>query len=190
MDDALNLKDCIDDILSENTGTPRIKQVYIALIKHALIKYEGNRTKTAEYTGISTKTLRGHISTSKELRDLVDKYDKEKEILKEEKKEKETLIEETRTASKGLIRKIIKDIYKATYVYHLRGMFNLQRHLFIYPKVQNATFRKLNKFDREHCTLTRESAEDLREDIEIFIENGCVLEKSVKYDSHGNYILH
>lgn len=188
MDDTLN----IENILSEDSGTPRVKQLYIALIKHSIIRSQGNRTKAAEYVGISIRTLRNQISANEELRELVERIDDEKahrRVYVDESDEEIFLdIEKFREVSENLVKKTIKNIYKAVYVYHIRGMFNCQRILFSNERVQKATFNKLAKFDREICSLTRSSSEDLREDIEIFIENGCPIENNFsKYDSQGNY---
>ena len=187
MDDTLNLKDCIGDVLSEDTDKPRIKQLYTALIKHAIIISDGNRTRAAEYAGISIRTLRNHVRANPELRELLNKYDNKQVIFDGEEKIKVDLEPEIREASKGLIRRAIKRIYKATQVYHIREIFNNQRPLFVNERVQRAAFKNLEKFDKEICSLMRFSAAELREDIEIFIETGCKIKQGHKYDSQGNF---
>lgn len=183
MDDTLNLEKDIEEIY-ESSGESRIKQVYEALIRHAIVIHKGNRTKAAEYVGISVRTLRNKLQEFPKLQELARSFDtkgyREEVIVKF----KDETFDE---ASSGTIRRIIRNIKKSTEVYHIRGLFNLQRLLFKNEKVQKAALKKLDKFSVGMCPLNRSSSEDLKEDIEIFIESGCPVNIDHKFTSSGQY---
>jgi len=154
---------------------PRWKRLEEALIQFSLIKHEGNRTKAALYVGYAQRTLRNKINESSLLQEELAKIDEPKKVLKAEAEYEEI----TSKPSDGSIKNIVEEMYKSSQVYHLRGLFNLRRVMFKYPQVQEAAFNLLTKFDGYYDSLTRDSAEDLRDDIEIFIENGCKVKENV-----------
>lgn len=176
MDDINSFLSCVEDILRSDSDVARWKRIEEALLQFSLTLHNGNRTKAASYAGISNRTLRNKTKASVSLQKELERLEFKGILNKTEEKTYEEVVNE---ASNRAIKKIIVEMYKSSEVYHLRGLFNLRRVMFKYPQVQEAVFNCLTKFDGYMDSLTRNSAEDLREDIEIFIETGCKVKETM-----------
>lgn len=161
----------VEEILDEDFDLNRFDALKQAFFEYSITKAGFHQGITADYTGFGYRTVRNYVKRYG-TKAMIAPADVRIEEVPETEEEDTSNVAEFEPSG-SFLKQVIENIRKATEVYHLRGLFNFDRVAFREPVVLGECLARISKFDTDLCSVNREAAIHLREDIEIFIENGC-----------------